>query len=85
MMLGLLLLLAAPPSGKGATATKPVVCKPVDEAKGKSGAELAQAIEQVGAELSHQNYQLVALLPGDPPIACFSSRSDPNKLPTGAR
>ena len=84
-MLALLLLLAAPPSGKGATAMKPVVCRPVDEAKGKSGAELAQAIEQMGAQFSHANYQLVAVLPGDPPIACFSSRSDPNKLPMGAK
>ena len=84
-MIALLLLLAAPPSGKGATAVKPVVCKPVDEAKGKSGGELAQAIEQVGAQFSHANYQLVAVLPGDPPIACFSARSNPDKLPMGAR
>ena len=84
-MLAVLFLLAAPPSGKGGMAMKPVVCKPVDEAKGKSGAELAQAIELMGAQFSHANYQLVAVLPGDPPIACFSSRSDPNKLPMGAK
>lgn len=61
------------------------MCRPVEEAKGKSGAELAQAIEQIGAQFSRDNYQLVALLPGDPPIACFTSRSDRNKLPTGAK
>ena len=64
---------------------KPVVCRPVDEAKGKAGTDLAQAIEQMGAQFSRANYQLVAVLPGDPPIACFSSRSDPDKLPMGAR
>jgi hypothetical protein len=78
-------LLLAGPMVRGATAMKPLVCRPVDEAKGKSGAELAQAIEQLGAQFSHANYVLAALLPGDPPIACFASRVDPNKLPMGAR
>lgn len=68
-----------------ATAMKSVVCKPIDEAKGKSGAALAQAIEEEAAKFARSNYALSALLPGDPPIACFRSNSDPGGLPRGAR
>lgn len=78
------LLIAAGPV-RGGMAVKSVVCKAVDEAKGKSGQELAQAIEQVGMEMARSNYQLSALLPGDPPIACFTSKVDTSKLPMGAR
>ena len=86
MMVTLLLLLAAP-AGRpmGMTAMKTVVCKPVDEARGKSGAELAQAIEDEAAKFAKSNYRLSALLPGDPPIACFHSTVDSSQLPRGAR
>ncbi len=73
----LLVLLAGPVHPMGMTAMKSVVCKQVDDAQGKSGAELAQAIES--------NYALAALLPGDPPIACFRSTVDSSSLPRGAR
>ncbi len=79
------LLLLAAPLVRGATAMKSVVCKPVDEGKGKSGQELAEAIERMGAQFSRANYVLTALLPGDPPIACFASRGDSSKLPRGAQ
>ena len=82
-MMLLAALLAAGPIR--ATAMKPVVCKPIEEAKGKTGADLASAIEQVGAQFFRANYVLSAVLLGDPPIACFSSRADPGKLPMGAR
>ena len=82
-----MLLLLAAPLGRpmGMTAMKTVVCKAVDDAKGKSGAELAQAIEAEAAKFAHANYRLSALLPGDPPIACFHSMADSSKLPRGAR
>ncbi len=76
------LLLAVP---IGMTAMKPVVCKPVEAARGKSGAELAQAIEAEAANFARSNYVMTALLPGDPPIACFHSMADSSKLPRGAR
>jgi hypothetical protein len=81
----MLLLLAAPTPPTGLMAMKPVVCKTVDEAKGKSGAELAQAIEAEALRLARSNYALSALLPGEPPIACFRSTVDPSSLPRGAR
>ena len=77
------LLLAQPPVKT--MAMKPVICRPIEEAKGNSGAELAQAIEGVALQLARSNYALSALLPGDPPIACFRSLVDPSKLPIGAR
>jgi hypothetical protein len=83
MYLMLALLLGAPI--KGGMAVKPVVCQPVEEARGKSGAELAQAVETLALQFARTNYALAALLPGDPPIACFRSLSDPGKLPMGAR
>lgn len=79
------LMLLAAPLVRGATAMKSLVCKPVEEGKGKSGQELAEAIERLGAQFSRANYVLAALLPGDPPIACFASRSDSSKLPRGAQ
>ena len=78
------LMLVAAPLVRG-TAMKPLVCKPVDDAKGKSGQDLADAVERMGAQFARSNYVLAALLPGDPPIACFASRSDSSKLPMGAR
>jgi len=86
MTFAILFLLAAP-TGRptGMTAMKTVVCKPVDEARGKSGAELAQAIEAEAARFAKSNYRLSALLPGDPPIACFHSMADSSNLPRGAR
>ncbi|HUJ26706.1 MAG TPA: hypothetical protein VLW85_11855 [Myxococcales bacterium] len=84
-MILLAALLAVGPNVHGATAMKPVVCRPVEEAKGKTGADLANAIEQMGIQFSRANYVLTAVLPGDPPIACFSSRADSTKLPMGAR
>ncbi len=64
---------------------KPVVCRAVAEARGKAGDELAGALERDAARLASSNYDLVAILPGDPPIACYRSRVDPSKLPRGAR
>jgi hypothetical protein len=79
----MLALLAGPV--RGMTAMKPVVCKVVDGAQGKTGAELAQAIEAEVMRFNASNYALSALLPGDPPIACFRSMADASKLPRGAR
>ena len=76
-------LLSAPL--RGMTAMKPVVCKAIDEARGKTGVDLAQAIEQEVMRFNASNYALSALLPGDPPIACFRSMADSSKLPRGAR
>ena len=91
MTLLMLLLLAAdiPPTGgrprPGATMVKPVVCKAIEAARGKAGAELAEALEAAVSELAAQNYQLTALVAGDPPVACFRSLARPEKLPRGAR
>ena len=71
------------PGHGGATAVKPVVCRAVADARGKSGAELAQALEQDALELVHSGYQLAALLPGDPPVACYRHEGPPPK--PGAR
>lgn len=79
----MLALLAGPV--RGMTAMKPVVCRTIEEAKGKTGAELAQAIEVEVMRFNASNYELSALLPGDPPIACFRSMADSSKLPRGAR
>lgn len=73
------------PMGGGVMAMKPVVCVAVETAKGKTGQELANEIEQKAMQLAHANYALAALLPGDPPIACFRSLVDSSKLPMGAR
>src|SRR5437870_4531028 len=61
------------PMGRGGMAVKPVVCRAVEDAKGKSGQELADAIEHVVMQFHRSNYRLSALMPGDPPIACFFS------------
>ena len=86
MTFAILLLLGAP-TGRpmGMTAMKTVVCKPVDDAKGKAGTDLAGAIESEAAKFAKANYRLSALLPGDPPIACFHSLGDSSQLPRGAR
>ncbi|HET7784910.1 MAG TPA: hypothetical protein VFL36_02990 [Myxococcales bacterium] len=81
----LLLLLAAPLRPAGSTAMKQVVCRQIDEARGRSGAELAQAIEAEVLRFAKAKYALSALLPGDPPIACFRSTAEEGKLPRGAR
>lgn len=67
------------------TMMKPVICRVVEEARGKHSEELAAALEADGARLAQSNYELAALLPGDPPIACYRGRADPAKLPRGAR
>lgn len=88
MKLAILVLLLAQgvrPTGRGGMMVKPVICKTLDEARGKAGAELARAIESAAVELARQNYALAALLAGDPPIACFRSLSNPSDLPRGAR
>jgi hypothetical protein len=70
--------------GHGAgTAVKPVVCRPVADARGKSGQELAQALEQDAIELTPNGYLLAGLLPGDPPVACYRHEGPPPK--PGAR
>ena len=83
----LTMLLLAAPIGRpiGMTAMKTVVCKAIDEARGKSGPELAQIIESEAEKFAKSNYVMTALLPGDPPIACFHSQNDNSKLPRGAR
>ena len=75
------------PSGlpRGVMAMKPVVCLAIEAAKGKTGQELANEIEQEVMKLSRSNYQLTALLAGETPIACFRSTVDNSKLPMGAR
>jgi len=85
MTLLIVALLAAPVHPMGMTAMKTVVCRPIADAKGKTGADLAQAIEAEAAHFAKSNYKLSALLPGDPPIACFHSMSDPSNLPKGAK
>lgn len=69
--------------GRGGTAVKPVICHAVDEARAKSGQELAQALERDALELAPAGYQLAALLPGDPPVACYRHVGPPPK--PGAR
>jgi hypothetical protein len=66
-------------------AMKTIVCRSLEEAKGKSGAELAQAIEEKVMEFHRANYRLTGLMHSDPPIACFHSETDVSKLPKGAR
>lgn len=65
--------------------TKPVICRVLQEARGKSGEDLAAVIENDGASLAASNYELATIVPGDPPIACYRSRVDPSKLRRGAR
>jgi hypothetical protein len=67
------------------TAMKPVVCRVIEEGRGKTGEELASAIERDGALLARSNYELAGVLPGDPPIACYRARVAIGKLPAGAR
>ena len=85
MTLAMWFLLAAGVHPTGMTAMKTVVCRQIDEAKGKTGAELAQVIEAEAARFAKSNYRLSALLPGDPPIACFHSMVDSSNLPRGAK
>jgi len=70
---------------RGVMAMKPVVCRAIDEGKGKSGQDLANAVEQAVLQMHHANYRLTALMPGETPIACFVSKTDASKLPRGAR
>jgi len=81
----MLLLSAGIARPGGMTAMKSVVCRPVEDGKGKAGQELGDAIERMAMQFARSNYQLAALLPGDPPIACFVSKVDSSKLPPGAR
>lgn len=71
------------PGHSGGTAVKPVVCRAVADARGKSGQELAQALERDALELAPNGYQLAALLPGEPPVACY--RHVGPQPPPGAR
>jgi hypothetical protein len=64
--------------GQG-TAVKPVICRAVDGAQGKTGPELAQAVERDALELATQGYELAALLPGDRPVACYRHFGSPPK------
>ena len=54
--------------------TKPVVCRVLQEARGKSGEDLAAVVENDGASLAASNYELATIIPGDPPIACYRAR-----------
>lgn len=71
------------PGHAGGTAVKPVVCRAVADARGKTGQELAQALEHDAIELAATGYTLSALLPGDPPVACYRHEGPPPK--PGAR
>jgi|GEM_PF-6906345 len=71
------------PGHASGTAVKPVVCRAVADAHGKSGQELAQALERDALELAPNGYVLAALLPGDPPVACYRHEGPPPK--PGAR
>jgi hypothetical protein len=71
------------PGHPGGTAVKPVVCRAVADARGKSGQELAQALERDAIELAPNGYVLTAFLPGDPPVACYRHEGPPPK--PGAR
>jgi hypothetical protein len=71
------------PGHAGGTAVKPVVCRAVADAQGKSGQELAQALERDAIELAPNGYVLAAFLPGDPPVACYRHEGPPPK--PGAR
>jgi hypothetical protein len=78
---------APPPIGRPQTGTmmKPVVCRVLEEARGKGGEEMAAAIERDGALLARSNYELAAIVPGDPPVACYRARVAIGKLPAAAR
>ena len=71
------------PGQAGGTAVKPVICRAVADARGKSGQELAQALEHDAIELTPNGYVLAGLLPGDPPVACYRHEGPPPK--PGAR
>ena len=75
------------PTGRpmGGMAMKPVVCKAIEEGRGKTGQDLANAIEEEVMKFSRSSYVLTALLAGETPIACFRSTVDNSKLPMGAR
>lgn len=64
---------------------KPVICRVLEGARGKTGAPLAMAIENEASEIAYPKYALVALLSGDPPIACFRSLAESTQLPPGAK
>jgi len=68
------------------TAVKPVSCRAIEDARGKTGQALAQAVERDALELATQAYELTALLPGDPPVACYRHVSPPpaKKAPHGS-
>ena len=86
MVLGCLVGTAAAADGKpghGATAVKPVVCRVVTDARGKSGQELAQTLERDALELAPNGYTLAALLGGDPPVACYRHEGPPPKPGAG--
>jgi len=74
---------AAGPGHAGGTAVKPVVCRAVPDGRGKSGQELAQALERDALELASSGYLLAGLLPGDPPVACYRHEGPPPRQ--GAR
>ncbi len=80
-----LAIVAQAQPGPGRLTIKPIVCRPLESARGKTGAALAQAIEQEAMQLAQSWYSLAAVLPGDPPIACFQVRPGLNDLPPGAK
>lgn len=82
-LLGTVATAADTKPGHTGTAVKPVVCRAVTDARGKSGQELAQSLEHDAIELSPNGYVLAALLPGDPPVACYRHEGPPPK--PGAR
>jgi len=71
------------PGHAGGTAVKPVVCRVVADARGRSGQDLAQALERDAIELAPSGYLLAALMTGDPPVACYRHEGPPPK--PGAR
>ncbi len=71
------------PGHAGGTAVKPVVCRAVPDARGKTGQELAQALERDAIELAATGYVMAGIVPGDPPVVCYRHQGPPPK--PGAR
>jgi hypothetical protein len=82
---GATIALAQGRSTQAPMAMKPVVCRAVDAAKGKSGDQLAAALEAQALEMHGHGYGLSGLLAGEAPVACYRSLADASRLPRGAR
>ena len=68
---------------RGRNGVKPVICRAVADARGKSAQELAQALERDAIKLAPSGYVLAGLLPGDPLVASYRHEGAPPR--PGAR